>query len=510
MAILGSATYELSTDNSRLNRGLAKAEQTARERSRRIAGSLAKIGAAGVAMGAAAGFALFKLGMMGSDLQESGTAVEAIFKDASQTIWDFGKTSRDSVALSRADFQQMAAETGPLFKAMGLSEQEAADKTIELTKRAADLASVFNKDVNEVMMAFQSGLRGETEPMQRFGADMRDAGLEAWALSKGIDADLSSMTNAEKGILRFEAALDMTSDAEGNMALNAGSAAVQLLKAKAAVKDLAATIGQGLLPVFETVLPWVRSVVDSFSLWAENNPKLMRALVIAAAALAVIAFVVGGVLLALSGIILIAPAVGVAWAIAMGPVGWIALAVIGLIALIVLLWEKWPWFQETVKAVWSWIRNLNWGALWDGVKRAAAATWDWLKTQWDNLMVPLGEAAVRLFDWVNWGAIWDGIKRATAAVWDGLKWTWFNVMGPIGEAAADLFKWVNWGAIWDGIKRATAAVWDGLKWTWFNVMGPIGEAAVNLWKGVKWGAIWDGFKGIVTGAIDIIIAAINS
>ena len=60
MAILGSATYKLDTNNSALNRGLAKAEQTSRERSRRIAGNFAKIGAAGVAMGAAIGFALFK------------------------------------------------------------------------------------------------------------------------------------------------------------------------------------------------------------------------------------------------------------------------------------------------------------------------------------------------------------------------------------------------------------------------------------------------------------------
>ena len=86
MAILGSATYKLDTDNSRLNRGLAKAEQTSKERSKRIAGNIAKIGAAAVAMGAAAGFALFKFGKHASDLQESVNAVNITFLDSSGTI----------------------------------------------------------------------------------------------------------------------------------------------------------------------------------------------------------------------------------------------------------------------------------------------------------------------------------------------------------------------------------------------------------------------------------------
>ena len=49
--------------------------------------------------------------------------------------------------------------------------------------------------------------------------------------------------------------------------------------------------------------------------WAERNPKLMRALVIGAAAVAALTFALGGALLAISAIIFIAPAAGVAWGI---------------------------------------------------------------------------------------------------------------------------------------------------------------------------------------------------
>ena len=228
MAILGSATYKLDTDNSRLNRGLAKAEQTARERSRRIAGNFAKIGAASVAAGAAIGFALFKISKMGSALQESGTAVAAIFRDAKQTIFDFGKTSAQTVAISTQEFQDLAATTGALFVAMGISEQKAADMTITLTKRSADLASVLDKDVGNALRSFKSALAGEAESLRnQFGVDLTDTAVKAWALEQGLNADIQAMTQAEKVNLRMAKALENTTFAEGDMEKNSHSAAIQ-------------------------------------------------------------------------------------------------------------------------------------------------------------------------------------------------------------------------------------------------------------------------------------------
>ena len=295
MAILGSATYKLDTDNSRLNRGLAKAEQTARERSKRIAGNFAKIGTAGLAMGAAVGFALFKLGGQASDLNESINAVNVVFGQGAQTILDFSRTTSTAVGLAAADFNQLSATTGALFtNSTACRKRKPPKPRSDLTKRAADLASVFNTDVKDALGALQAAIRGETEPLRRFAGDVTDASLELFLLQKGITRSVTEMTQAEKGLLRYEVAMSQTAKVEGDFTNTSGAAANATRILRAQIKDAAAMIGQGLLPVFEAVLPWVQSVVATFSEWAERNPKLMRALVIGAAAVAVLTMALGG------------------------------------------------------------------------------------------------------------------------------------------------------------------------------------------------------------------------
>ena len=165
MAVLGAAAYKLTADNTNLNRGLAQAEQNARDRSKRIAANFAKIGAAGIAAGGAILFGLSKLVTASSDVNESINAVNVVFQDGARSILDFSRISSRQVGLAAADFNQLSAQTGALFTNFGLANRAAADETINLTRRAADLASVFNTDVNDALLALQAGIRGETEPL---------------------------------------------------------------------------------------------------------------------------------------------------------------------------------------------------------------------------------------------------------------------------------------------------------------------------------------------------------
>ena len=543
MAILGSATYKLDTDNSRLNRGMAKAEQTSRERSKRIAGNFAKIGTAGVAMGAAIGFALFKLGKQSSDLNESINAVNVVFGQGSKTILEFSRNTKTVVGLAASDFNQLSATTGALFTLYGLSEKEAAEATIDLTKRAADLASVFNTDVKDALGALQAGIRGETEPLRRFAGDVTDASLELYLLNQGITRSVTEMTQAEKGLLRYEVAMAQTAKVEGDFANTATSAANATRILRAQIKDAAAMMGQGLLPVFEEVLPWVQSVVSSFSEWAEQNPKLMRALVIAAAAVTVLTLAIGGALLALAAIIMIAPFAATAWGIALGPVGWIALAVIALIGLIVLLWVKWDWLMEKFGELSTWqkvavaillivvpilgiivagiwlIKN------WDKVKAKATEVWDWVKEKvggvWDGIKTDWSR------DWVEIEGVltsaWDGIKTAWDAqwgwvedeetIWDGVKAGWSRDWGYIKWLPVNAWAWIKaiWDWVWPGIKWAVGHAWDGIKAAWNFVWGGIKWVAVNAWAWIKaiWDWVWPGIKWAVGHAWDGIKTAWN-
>ena len=344
MAILGSATYKLDSDNSKLNRGLAKAEKTSKERGRRIGANLAKIGAATLAMGAVAGVGLFKLGRQASDLGESVNAVKVVFGEGAQAVLDFSRTTKTAVGLASADFNQLSATTGALFTLYGLSEKEAAKETINLTNRAADLASVFNVDVKDALFALQAGIRGETEPLRRFAGDVTDASLELYLMNKGIDQSVKDMTQAEKGLLRYEVAMEQTSKVAGDFKNTSTSAANATRVLKAQIKDLAAHMGKGLLPVFEKGIKWVQSFVTELSdggLWqrAWDNIKT-----VARTAWTGIKKVYDNVL---------------------APIGRAAAK----------LWDK-----------------INWKAVWTGIMTAVGLAWTGIKKVYDNVLAPIGRA----------------------------------------------------------------------------------------------------------------------
>ena len=98
MAILGSATYKLDTDNSRLNRGLTDAEKSSRESSKRIAGNFKKIGAGMLVAGAAMGFALFKVSKGALELEKQFAEVRTLLPKVGDEA--FGALQKDVIALS--------------------------------------------------------------------------------------------------------------------------------------------------------------------------------------------------------------------------------------------------------------------------------------------------------------------------------------------------------------------------------------------------------------------------
>ena len=530
MAVLGAASYKLTADNTGLNKGLARAEQTARDRSKRIAGNFAKIGAAGVAMGGAILFGLSKTVTAASSLQESGTAVQAIFGEAEQTIFDFAKTSYDSVALSRQQFQQMAAESGALFTAMGMSQEEAADSVLILTKRAADLASIMDKDVNVALQSFKSALAGETESLRnQFGVDLTDTAVKAWALEKGLNANISTMTQAEKVNLRMAKALENTAFAEGDMAKNAKSTAIQLQKMRAQVKDATAMIGSGLLPVVEAVLPWIRASVEWFTEWAGRNPALMRALVITTAAIGILAVAIGGLLLAIAAGIALSPAAAAAWVAITGPIGLIAIAIAGVIAGIVLLifywdeikavWDKTPGWVKILVAVLSWpvtsiiaiVMSIiwlleNWRTVWNGIK----AVWGAVRGAWDASWGWVAGNAVAIWDGLQaaWNATWGGIKAALSFVWEGIKAAWSIIWAPFKAAALAIWGGLQeaWDAVWARVMAALWARWNAIKVLWDVVWNPLKAAALAIWGGLQeaWDAVWARATIAVSGAWNVI------
>ena len=338
-----------------LGRSVKKTGETVKRQAQSMRGFAVGLTAVGVAVGGALALTV----KSASDLKESVNAVEVVFGDASKTIIKFGETASKTAGLSAAAFNELATTTGSLLQNFGFSAQEAADQTIVLAKRAADMASVFNTPVKDALFAVNAALRGETEPIRRFAVDVTQATLTVEALAQGITQSVESMTVQQKVALRLDAIMRQTEKTQGDFANTSGELANTVRILKSEMANMAAEIGQILIPVVQKVLTAIRPVVERIREWTKEHPKLTKIIVIGAAAFAAVAVAAGAILLILPALISGIAAFGVVFNLATGG---IPLIIAGITVAVVALGAAWATnflgIRDITATVWNFIKGI--------------------------------------------------------------------------------------------------------------------------------------------------------
>ena len=215
-------------------------------------GKVAAIGLGAVAAGAGlAAVALSKTIGPASDLGESINAASVIFGDAKDAILDYGKTASETVGLSNREFNQLATTTGAFLQNVGFNAAGAAQETITLTERAADMASVFNTDVDQALGAIQSGLKGEFNPLEQFGVKINAAAIDTYALTHGLAANKDQLTDTIKAQASLALIYEQTEKTAGDFLNTSDSLANVQRRLSGRFEDLKAKIGAGLMPIIE-------------------------------------------------------------------------------------------------------------------------------------------------------------------------------------------------------------------------------------------------------------------
>lgn len=184
-----------------------------------------------------------------SDLGESMNAVNKIFGSSQGVILKWGETNANSFGLSQRAFNQLAVPLGAGLKNAGLSLDLVTKHTIGLTERAADMASVFNTDVSEALEAIQAGLRGEADPLEKFGVGLSAAKVDAEALAMTGKKVTSELTDQEKMLARVNLIMRQTADTAGDFQGTSDGLANSQRILAARTEELQAKIGEKLAPV---------------------------------------------------------------------------------------------------------------------------------------------------------------------------------------------------------------------------------------------------------------------
>lgn len=427
-----------------------------------------------------------------ADLEQSIGGVQTVFKDSADQMLAWADAADQSLGLTENEYNEFAARLGASLKNAGTPMDELGGKTNDLIAMGADLASLYGGTTAEAVDALGSALRGEMDPIERYGISLNDAALTAEGLAMGIEKTGGSFSTQEKQLISMSLLQKQSADATGNFAREQETASNVAQRLTAKLKETASELGSRLTPYLADLGGWILDkgipVLEDFGtgiegVWsilsggdfkgAENTFGLEED----SAAV--------GFLFDLRD-----AAIGL-WENALVPLGeWISdhwkdiaaffagfggtMLVVGLIAL--------------GGAIGGVIASISWIPLAIGAA-VGALTWFFTQTEVGKNIL----AAV--VDWMV-NTAWPAIKTFAGWVADAAVWLWQNVLAPA----------------WAGIKTAIAATvdwlvntaWPFIKGVWDAIAG----AAIWLWQSVIQ-PVWNGIKTAIAIAVTAILVYID-
>lgn len=198
-----------------------------------------------------------------SRLGESLNAVSVAYGDASESVVKLGETAATRLGVSTATFNEAAVRFSAFSQRVVGEGGDQAKFIDDITTRATDFASVFNIDVAEALQVFQSGLSGEAEPLKRFGINLLDSEVQAYALANGIGEAGRQLTETEKVQARYGLLLESTSKTAGDFANTSDGLANSQRILAANFENMQATVGDALTPAMASLTTALLPVVET-------------------------------------------------------------------------------------------------------------------------------------------------------------------------------------------------------------------------------------------------------
>lgn len=231
-----------------------------------------KANAGAFALAGGAALAAFGAKAVGaaSDFEESSAKITQLFGADAESVMKFADTAAQAIGQSKQDVLNAAGTFGTFGQAAGLAGDDLATFSNDFTTLASDLASFNNTTPEEAVQAIGAALRGESEPLRKYGILLDDATLKAAAFEMGIYKGNGTLTSQQKILAAQKVIFDQSTSAQGDFARTSDGLANQQRILAAELENVTIEIGQKLLPIAlefahfanDTLVPALKGVLD--------------------------------------------------------------------------------------------------------------------------------------------------------------------------------------------------------------------------------------------------------
>lgn len=476
-----------------------------------------KAGMAGIAGAfAAAGIGSFVSDAVkgAGDLEQSMGAVESVFGKSSAQMKAWSKQAATDVGLTQNEFNELGTLIGSQLKNGGTAMDQLAPKTKDLITMGADLSSMFGGSAKDAVDALSSALKGERDPIERYGVSLNQAKIEAEASALGFSKVGKAYEDNAIQAATLSLITKQTKDAHGNFSKESDTFAHKQQVMAAKWEDLKVKIGEKFMPamtaafgfITDTAIPAVGNFRDglaSVGQWVKDNATWLVPLTAAVAGYA-IAMGTLSIVATVRGWLAAATAAqwGLNAAMKANPVGLIVSLIAGLVAGLIWFFTQtdegkaivqaaWAGIQVAVSAVVGWFQNTAMPIIQE-VIRVVGSVFTWL---YENIIRPV---------WTNISTVIGGVISFVSGVFQlvvafiqkvlapAFSWFWTNVISPVFKfiGAAIGFWWNNvvapvFNAVWGFLRNTLGPVFN---WLWKSVIKPvwdgIGSAIKYVWEKV--------------------------
>lgn len=413
-----------------------------------------------------------------SDLSEAGNKIKAVFGPAAAQVEQFASGGARTLGQTTLQTLDAAATFGAFGKAAGLAGKDLAGFSTGFSTLSTDLASFYNSSPQEAIDAIGAALRGESEPIRKYGVLLDDATLRQEAVRLGIIKTTKQALTPQQKVLAAQSAIyKQTKDAQGDFARTSGGLANQQRILGAQWEGFKATIGRGLLPVMtgfvsflnEKVLPGLSGIGD---VAGPAAGALMRGLG------PLVSFVRDQVIPRVMGIVdavrsLITTAAPIVTAFASGMV------------------QRMSPLVPTIRSIFTTIGGIISGAL-DLIASVVGAVTGGVSLAWNA-----------------WGeGLMDTIRTIFGA-FAGVVEPAMRVIQGIIDAVTSAIRG-DWSGVWNAMKRILSAAWDAIKGAISAAVSIVKQLLSTAWSAVKtvassaWSGIVDAVKTAVVGLVEFV------
>lgn len=189
-----------------------------------------------------------------SEVEEMENKFNVVFDDMADEVDAWANSYADAIGRNKNDIKTYLADQQNLLVGFGMTRQEGAELSKQMTTLALDLASFANLDEASAVNNMTKAVMGESEAAKALGAVINDVTRAEAMQTLGISGSYEKLDQLTKMQVNYQAILSQSPDAIGDCERSLGSYKSTVVQFQSKLKEIKTLVGQFFMPTFQKVI----------------------------------------------------------------------------------------------------------------------------------------------------------------------------------------------------------------------------------------------------------------